>query len=80
MTEDTKASYLFLANHLRDIHFQLQEPMRTKRHKWEFVETQQGSMAADLMPLYSIILLLEKLASPDAPPVFPDLGAGLPEN
>lgn len=80
MNEDVRIHFALIANHLRDCHHQLQEQMRTKR-RWEFVETPQGGMAVSLMPLLSIVLLLERLATPEAPAVFPsdDFGALAPD-
>ena len=80
MTDDSRTSLLLLANHLRDIRHTLEQQMQAK-HKWEFLETPQGRMATELMPLLSIILLLEKLAAPESPifPTFPDeIGAASP--
>ena len=77
---DSHVHFSLLANHLRDIHHSIQEQVRTKR-KWEWIETPQGAMVAELMPLLSIIMLLERFAQPEAtalPPFLDDPSATFP--
>ncbi len=75
MDDTLRFALLVTANHLKDCHFQLQEQMRIK-HKWTWVESGQGPICAELTPLLSIILLLERLAIPEPLPPFPsNLGA-----
>lgn len=57
--------YTILANHLKDIHFQLStKVLGNKRHmpQWEIIELKGNLIVAEMAPLQSLIFTLEKLA------------------